>query len=152
MGMRVVSTLTAAVLMAMMLTLPAIRSAHASAAGTTTAKVPALACDVAQVSGSQAEMTRCAQQEYASQDKALNTVYQQYRARLGGEQQALLKKAQQAWLQYRDAGCAFESSSVKGGSAEAMVVTQCLAQKTAARVQELQRLSQCEEGDLSCPR
>jgi uncharacterized protein YecT (DUF1311 family) len=113
-------------------------SAHAAAANCTDPK-------------SQLEMTTCAGQEYASQDKKLNVGYSQYRSRLSKSQQNQLKDAQVAWIRYRDLSCDFESSAVEGGSAHQMVRYGCLTEKTAARLREITKLMECKEGDLSCP-
>ena len=113
-------------------------SAHAAAANCTDPK-------------SQLEMTVCAGQEYASQDKKLNAAYSQYRGRLSELQKNQLKDAQVAWIRYRDLSCDFESSAVEGGSAYRMVRYGCLAEKTAVRLQEITKLMECKEGDLSCP-
>lgn len=98
----------------------------------------------------QATMNECAGQQYAASDKRLNQVYNDYRKRLDAKQKDGLKNAQQAWLKYRDLHCKFEASSVEGGSAYGMVFNGCLATVTDARMKELQAMSTCEEGDLSC--
>jgi uncharacterized protein YecT (DUF1311 family) len=99
----------------------------------------------------QSTLNQCASADYASQDKRLNQLYGDYRKRLEGEQQQQLKDVQLAWIKYRDLACAFESGGVEGGSAYPMVMNGCLSAKTSARADELQQLSTCEEGDLSCP-
>jgi Uncharacterized protein conserved in bacteria len=71
--------------------------------------------------------------------------------RAAAPQQALLKKAQQAWIALRDADCAFIGSGTEGGSVQPMIVNQCLAEKTMEREAFLASLMQCEEGNLSCP-
>jgi uncharacterized protein YecT (DUF1311 family) len=100
---------------------------------------------------SQMEMTTCAGQEYASQDKKLNAAYSQYRGRFSESQKNKLKDVQVAWIKYRDLSCDFESSAVEGGSAHQMVRYGCLTEKTAARLREITKLMECKEGDLSCP-
>jgi len=99
----------------------------------------------------QASLNQCTSGDYASQDKRLNQVYGDYRARLAPQQKQQLKAAQLAWIKFRDLSCAFESSGVQGGSAYSMVLSGCLAAKTTTRIDELQRLADCPEGDLSCP-
>jgi len=96
-------------------------------------------------------LNQCAAADYASQDKRLNQLYSDYRKRLEGEQKQQLKDVQLAWIKYRDLACAFESGAVEGGSAYPMVMNGCLSAKTSARADELEKLSACEEGDLSCP-
>jgi uncharacterized protein YecT (DUF1311 family) len=100
---------------------------------------------------SQSEMTACAGQEYALLDKKLNEAYSQYRSHLSESQKNQLKDAQLAWIRYRDLSCDFESSAVEGGSAYQMVRYGCLAEKTKGRLQEITRLLNCKEGEMSCP-
>lgn len=99
----------------------------------------------------QLTLNQCAADDYAAQDKQLNQLYGEYRKGLGEGQKQQLKAVQLAWIKFRDLACAFESSSVEGGSVHGMVLNACLAQKTAARVKEIELLANCEEGDLSCP-
>lgn len=100
---------------------------------------------------SQSAMTQCAGEAFKKADLQLNKAYNAYRARLNASQQAKLKAAQLAWIKFRDLSCDFESSGVEGGSAYAMVRAGCFTSKTEARLKEIQKLSACEEGDLSCP-
>jgi uncharacterized protein YecT (DUF1311 family) len=96
-------------------------------------------------------MRQCVTEEYSKLDKQLNKIYSEYRGRLNDVQKQQLKEAQLAWVKFRDLACKFEASGVEGGSAHQMVVTQCLSQKTRGRISEIERLLNCEEGDLSCP-
>ncbi|MGF1461166.1 MAG: lysozyme inhibitor LprI family protein, partial [Leptolyngbyaceae cyanobacterium] len=66
---------------------------------------------------------------FESADQALNTVYQDLQGGLSADEQAQLTDAQLAWLDYRDAHCAFE-----GGATDA-----CMAQVTSIRVEQLQQ-------------
>jgi uncharacterized protein YecT (DUF1311 family) len=100
---------------------------------------------------SQLEMTTCAGQEYASQDKKLNAAYFQYRTRLSESQKNQLKDAQVAWIKYKDLSCDFESSAAEGSSIHQMVRYGCLTEKTKVRLREVSKLMECKEGDLSCP-
>lgn len=99
----------------------------------------------------QVEMNRCAAQDHAKADRELNERYQQYMARLGDEQKRQLRDAQLAWIRFRDLSCGFESTGVKGGSMYPFVLSSCLARMTRARVQQLDALAKCQEGDLGCP-
>ncbi|WP_336218623.1 lysozyme inhibitor LprI family protein [Citrobacter amalonaticus] len=110
----------------------------------------ALADDCANAS-TQAEMNTCAAAQYQTADKALNKTFQNALKRATPAQQELLKKAQTAWIAVRDADCALISSGTEGGSAQAMISSQCLTDKTAEREAFIASLLQCEEGDLSCP-
>ena len=50
-------------------------------------------------------MQDCIDNEWGKSDAELNRVYQESLKKLKPEQAALLKKAQHAWLTYRDAQC-----------------------------------------------
>lgn len=102
---------------------------------------------------SQAGLDACAGDAYKAADARLNATYRQVAARLAGDAAAreLLVAAQRAWIGFRDAECRFRSSGVAGGSAQPMVVTQCLTGLTEARTTGLASLLACQEGDLSCP-
>ncbi|WP_369051545.1 lysozyme inhibitor LprI family protein [Burkholderia gladioli] len=71
-------------------------------------------------------------------------------AELGEPGKTRLKEAQRRWLAWRDAQCAFEASSVDGGSAAPMVTSQCLDQLTQAQTRLLDSHLHCQEGDISC--
>ena len=100
---------------------------------------------------SQIEINACAHSQFSRVDAELNKVYVSYRMNLNDSQKKQLKDAQLAWVKYRDLVCTFESSGVEGGSAQPMVFQQCLTRKTQLRLSELMRLTECKEGDLSCP-
>lgn len=110
----------------------------------------ALADDCANAN-TQTEMNACAAAQYKTADKELNETYQNALKRAAPPQRELLKKAQTAWIAVRDADCALISSGTEGGSVQAMIASQCLADKTAEREAFLASLLQCEEGDMSCP-
>jgi uncharacterized protein YecT (DUF1311 family) len=99
----------------------------------------------------QVDMNACAATELQKQDKQLNKVYNDYRARLSSEQKQQLKEVQTAWLKFRDLSCKFQSSGVEGGSVYPFILQSCLTSMTQDRLKVLQYLSKCEEGDLSCP-
>jgi uncharacterized protein YecT (DUF1311 family) len=100
---------------------------------------------------SQAEMNEAASNLLKAASAELSSAVKQYRERLSGIQLAMFDQSQQAWVQYRRALCDFESSGASGGSAQAMLQESCLENFTRERLKYIQRLSECEEGDLSCP-
>ncbi|MEA2120005.1 lysozyme inhibitor LprI family protein [Halovibrio sp. HP20-50] len=108
------------------------------------------ACDNA---NTQAELTQCTAQGYQVADDELNEAYRVLVSKLDNNSASLekLREAQRAWINFRDAECAFESSAVEGGSAQPMVRNGCLTAQTKARTERLQEHASCEEGDLSCP-
>jgi uncharacterized protein YecT (DUF1311 family) len=105
----------------------------------------------AAVAQSQAEMNETASNLLKAASTELSSAVKQYRERLSGIQLAMFDQSQQAWVQYRRAVCDFESSGAGGGSAQAMLQESCLENFTRERLKYIQRLSECEEGDLSCP-
>lgn len=96
-------------------------------------------------------MNQCAGQDFEKADRRLNKKYTEYQTRLTREQKEQLRGTQLAWIKFRDKSCDFESSGVQGGSAYPMIRYGCLAEKTRARIKELEQLAACKEGDLGCP-
>ncbi|MDR3352067.1 MAG: lysozyme inhibitor LprI family protein [Zoogloeaceae bacterium] len=99
----------------------------------------------------QLEMNECAVKEYEEVDKDLNAIYASFRTSLDSEHKNALKEAQNAWIKFRDLSCALETLGSIGGSIYQMELNICLAEKTRARINEIKKLSGCEEGDISCP-
>jgi uncharacterized protein YecT (DUF1311 family) len=87
--------------------------------------------------GSQAEASGCAYREYKAADAELNKVYRELFAKLDAGQQEYLKKAETAWLKYRDANCEYEDSFYAGGTMRPMINSFCLSRVTRARTAEL---------------
>lgn len=85
-------------------------------------------------------------------DGALNAVYGQLIDQLSGRAEQRLRNAQRAWLAFRDAECSLQALGADGGSAQSMVVSQCMATLTEQRVRQLRFYLNCGEGDLACPR
>ncbi|MGO2243390.1 MAG: lysozyme inhibitor LprI family protein [Halomonas sp.] len=102
----------------------------------------------------QAELTECSAQAYQAADDKLNEAYQELVGQLNSNADALekLRTTQRAWIGFRDAECAFESSAVEGGSAQPMIQNTCLETLTETRTNQLREHASCEEGDLSCSR
>lgn len=75
------------------------------------------------------QRTKGAAASYEAADQELNTVYQNLQDYLSPAEQDQLTDAQVAWLDYRDAHCAFESGDTNA----------CLAQVTETRVQQLRQ-------------
>ncbi|SPA37550.1 conserved hypothetical protein, DUF1311 [Cupriavidus taiwanensis] len=85
---------------------------------------------------STADMLSCAALESRVQDTALNSAYQSLLRRLEAPRTGQLRVAQRAWLEYRQANCAYVSNPA-GGSAARVAGASCLLEMTAARVREL---------------
>lgn len=96
----------------------------------------------------QADINRCAEADWKTEDARLNEAYDRAMTRAGyfddsldaadrGAVQAL-KRAQRAWLAYRDAECDAQSFAVKGGSLEAAYQLFCMANLSKLRSEELE--------------
>lgn len=115
------------------------------------ATASALAASAA-VAQTQAQLNATAAQNLRRADAALNAQYAATTRPLTTPTRTLLRDAQRAWITFRDQQCRYEASAVQGGSAHPMVQSDCLARLTVQRTQDLRRMAQCQEGDLSCPR
>jgi uncharacterized protein YecT (DUF1311 family) len=100
----------------------------------------------------QARMNECAYEDFLAATAGYGARYKAISDKLTAKQKVQFRRTQKLWIQYRTAACNFESSGVAGGSAQAMVKSQCDARMTRARTAELEKLASCAEGDLSCPR
>jgi uncharacterized protein YecT (DUF1311 family) len=90
----------------------------------------------------QAEMNRCAFDEYQKADAELNRIYPQVMSKLGAEHKEKLKAAQIAWIKFRDAHCECEAAVVEGGSMEPLLRATCLEQTTRDRTKQLLKLAE----------
>jgi uncharacterized protein YecT (DUF1311 family) len=101
----------------------------------------------------QMTMNECAQEAFKRSDSELNALYKDLERRLKSDPQAqkLLISAERAWVAFRDAECTFSTTSSIGGSIHPMAYSGCLDRLTKARIGDLKRYLQCDEGDLSCP-
>lgn len=101
--------------------------------------------------GPQMAMNQCTADQYAVADQKLNKTYQAVLKRAESPQRELLKKAQLAWMESRDADCELLISGNEHGSVRPMIHNLCLTDKTNEREAFLSVLLQCEVGNLSCP-
>ena len=98
----------------------------------------------------QTDMSLCARESYKNSDEAMNKVYQEILRKIEGEQKKLLKISQKNWIKYRDYDCDFRTSISKDGSINPMLKAQCLEEITTERKKQLDKMLNCEEGDLTC--
>jgi uncharacterized protein YecT (DUF1311 family) len=102
---------------------------------------------------SQADMNYCSEMDFEKADKQLNTVYKQaLKSQADLDKQSAeinpdyvgavkaLKKAQRAWIDYRDGQCEGESYQAVGGTMQPLLESGCKADLTNKRVKELQEL------------
>ena len=95
----------------------------------------------------QSTMNICAHQDWEYADKELNRVYKQAKAAARRMDQYLeagqvpvvtmLRDAQRAWIPFRDQACAVESTSMRGGSAQPLLLWGCMARLTRQRTEDL---------------
>lgn len=101
----------------------------------------------------QVELNYCADQEFQKADKELNLIYKKA---LAAQQQVdkeaaemnpayvgavkALKKAQRAWIDYRDGHCLGVGYEAVGGSMQPMLISGCMASLTLVRTKELNDL------------
>ena len=102
--------------------------------------------------GTQAEMNICAWDDFQKADDELNAVYKKAMAFAREQDQsyadqpnlkgavAALKKAQRAWIDYRDGHCEGVGFSARGGSMEPMLVAGCQEELTKKRTADLKAL------------
>jgi uncharacterized protein YecT (DUF1311 family) len=101
---------------------------------------------------SQTELNRQSYEDYQKADKRLNATYTALMAKISDAGKARLREAQVSWLRFRDQECIFEAMGTEGGSVHPLIVNECLGRLTLARVKDLERQLNCQEGDLSCAR
>lgn len=103
-------------------------------------------------STTQTSMNECAGKEYAALDAELNKQYKAQMAylKLPANKQKF-QDAQKKWIVFRDADCLYQVGKREdGGSLWTLSQTQCLADHTKVRVEQLKALAACrQEG---CPR
>jgi uncharacterized protein YecT (DUF1311 family) len=101
----------------------------------------------------QLDLNHCAARTQAGLDAELDGAYAEALARLGENEPArkLLADVQNAWRAYRDADCAFVAKPTEGGSIQSMIVANCRADVTRARLATVRSWLACPEGDLACP-
>jgi uncharacterized protein YecT (DUF1311 family) len=88
------------------------------------------------------DMRICSGSEAQAVDKKLNQVYQQLKSKLSGQDKERLTNAQLAWINFRDATCAYEQGRFEGGTFAPVARTSCLARLTQQRTQDLENYLQ----------
>ncbi len=85
-------------------------------------------------------MLQCEDTKLHRYDRQLNSAYKKLMHKLPPEERTRLKRAEKAWIAYRDAECSFEGFEMRGGSGEALLTQGCLIVKTKYRLQELRQM------------
>ena len=92
---------------------------------------------------SQQEMNAQSRKDLEMADVQLNALYQKVLKRLPDEKEgALLRKAQRAWIGFRDAEAALYADAMRGGSAAPLLYNGRKTQLTKERIKHLQMLLQ----------
>ena len=101
----------------------------------------------------QADMNTCAAMDYEHADAALNRLWGKLIAGARADdrspdsgrtetdersEEAILRTAQRAWVQFRDSQCEFEGLSERGGTMEPMIVSMCKTRVTEERIKQLE--------------
>ena len=82
----------------------------------------------------QKKLNECAYEDFLSANEGYAESNKSVMGKLTGKQRELFRRSQIAWMAYRTAACNFESSALRGGSAQGMVLWQCTARMTRERV------------------
>ena len=100
----------------------------------------------------QMDLNSCAGANLKAADAVLNKIYQRLMARQKNKTaKERLKDLERAWISFRDRECGREVGSQEdGGSAWPMEMSNCLEEKTAARIRELIALEKCAVGIGKC--
>lgn len=88
----------------------------------------------------QHETNQRAARDFAVADAALNRLYPKVVASLPAQRRAKLRRAQRAWVAWRDAEAAFTASEMEGGSAWPLLYDGARARLTRNRIAELEAL------------
>lgn len=85
----------------------------------------------------QSEMNRQAYRDFQKEDKALNVVYQKLTKELGAKDLVRLKRAQNAWIAFRDAEAEFKAGAFEGGTMAPTIRYGSMGTLTKKRTMEL---------------
>ncbi|MEO6745480.1 MAG: lysozyme inhibitor LprI family protein, partial [Caldimonas sp.] len=113
---------------------------------------PSPATDACASATTQADMATCAHEDFLAASEGYANRYQVLSTSMPPAQRDRLRRMQSAWLGFRTAACRYESGPVNGGSAQGFVYWNCVARMTRERADQLARLAECREGDITCSR
>ena len=100
---------------------------------------PAGECENAQTT---AAMRECENSRYQRADEKMNAAYRDLMSRLDAPGKAKLRRAQQAWIKFRDAEAAFRADAARGGTLAPLIRTSVLADMTESRGEQLSKQAQ----------
>jgi len=87
------------------------------------------------------EMRTCNGNELKYQDALLNKYYKLAMQKLSKSEKDVLRKAQRAWIKYRDSKCDAAGEPMRGGTGEALLIGGCLVDTTKIRAKELREIA-----------
>ncbi|MEP1932875.1 MAG: lysozyme inhibitor LprI family protein [Roseibium sp.] len=85
------------------------------------------------------DMITCAQMDLNLSDGDLNRTYKELKASLDKKGSNTLRKAQRAWIAFRDAECTRQADVARGGTMAPVVELECLHSLTVRRINDLSR-------------
>jgi len=92
----------------------------------------------------------CIAEQYEQVDKRLNEVYGRLTALLADSSE--LKKAQKAWIKFRDLDCAYRTSGMSAtGSGTGRQYSACLIDVTEKRIRDIERYLEPSWDCNGCP-
>jgi uncharacterized protein YecT (DUF1311 family) len=94
----------------------------------------------------QTEINKCSSLNLENRNKEIGNLYNKYLLELNAEQKTSLKESQRLWVQFKERDCAFEASSLKGGSMYSYSLSTCLIDRTEKRISELKNMMNCKNG------
>ena len=100
----------------------------------------------------QAEMNRCAYEDFEASGSDYALRYKELSQSLPAAQRDRLRRMQSAWIKFRTEACRYESGPSTGGSVQESIYWRCAARMTRERTLALQALAACREGDVTCAR
>ena len=99
----------------------------------------------------QSSINACAHVDWKIADRDLNRAYKQAKAAAQRMDEYLddgqvpvakmLRDAQRAWIPFRDQACAVESTSMRGGSAQPLLLWGCMTRLTRQRTEDLRNFA-----------
>lgn len=95
---------------------------------------------IAESGGVTVQMLDCLGAELERKDAELNDLWAKVPAAIGSDAMTPVRKAQRAWIAFRDAQCEAASSLTGDGSLSAIAYSSCVLEMTEDRVSELRRM------------
>jgi len=84
------------------------------------------------------DLVSCLSKANDASDAKMNSVYQNIRKKLEGDDASRLVETQRIWIKYRDANCSAERALYEGGTAKYPAFLACMEAMTRMRTKELQ--------------